>query len=92
MMYIVISYDIIDDKRRSRLAKMLLNYGRRVQKSVFECLLEDRELLELKGKIPLIIDQKTDSVRFYQVCARCVNAIEILGWGTVSEDEDIIIV
>ena len=43
-MFIVISYDIPADKRRTKLAQLLENYGQRVQYSVFECLLTGRQL------------------------------------------------
>lgn len=91
-MYIVVSYDVIDDKRRGILAKTLLNYGRRVQKSVFECLLEDREYIKMKQEIDSAIDMEVDSVRYYILCRRCVPNISISGMGTVSEDSDVMIV
>ena len=65
---------------------MLLAYGRRVQKSVFECHVDDRRYIELKGKLEQLIDLTIDSVRFYGVCRRCLGTIEVLGWGTVTED------
>ncbi len=91
-MYVVVSYDIIDDKRRNKIAKALLCYGRRVQKSVFECLLEEKHFLEMKTAIESLIDFEKDSVRYYFLCKKCVPAIEISGWGTVSEEEKTIII
>ena len=91
-LYIVVSYDIVDDKKRLKLAKELLNYGKRVQKSVFECRLDERRFLEMKRKIERIIDMEEDSVRYYFLCKKCVNNIEISGIGTITEDEDLIIV
>lgn len=91
-MYIVVSYDVIDDKRRGQLAKTLLNYGRRVQKSVFECLLEEREYIKMKQEIDSTIDMEVDSVRYYILCQRCILNISISGMGTVSEDSDVMIV
>ena len=91
-MYIVVSYDIVDDKKRTRVAKELLSYGRRVQKSVFECLLDERRFLEMKQRIEKLIDLEKDSVRYYFLCRRCIEGIQISGWGTVTEDEELIIV
>jgi CRISPR-associated protein Cas2 len=91
-MYVVISYDIVDDAKRLRVAKLLKNYGQRVQKSVFECRVDERRYLELKGRLEKIIDMENDSVRYYALCQRCVGTIEISGWGTVLEDEEVIIV
>jgi CRISPR-associated protein Cas2 len=82
----------VDDTKRLKLAKLLQDYGRRVQKSVFECLIDDRRFLVLKQEIEKIIDLEADSVRYYILCQRCVSNIEVSGWGTVSEDPDIIIV
>lgn len=91
MLYIV-SYDIPDDKRRSKLAKMLLDFGNRVQFSVFECILEIEGLAEMKNKIGRIITEKDDRVRIYPVCADCKGGIKIYGKGKISEIESVYIV
>jgi CRISPR-associated protein Cas2 len=91
-MYIVISYDIVDDKKRLKVSKLLKNYGERVQKSVFECRVDEKMYLEIKGKLEKIIDMENDSVRYYSLCQKCAGNIEISGWGTVLEDDDIIII
>jgi CRISPR-associated protein Cas2 len=91
-MFITISYDIADNRRRQRLAKLLLNYGHRVQKSVFEVQVDDRQYLKLKKSIGEIIDWEDDSVRYYFLCSRCLGNIEISGWGVVREDEEVIVV
>ncbi|MCL4512674.1 MAG: CRISPR-associated endonuclease Cas2 [Candidatus Eremiobacteraeota bacterium] len=91
-MHRVISYDIVNDDRRLKVAKLLLNYGKRVQKSVFECNLDEKQYLYLKEKIDSLIDMDVDSVRFYSLCQRCVEGIAISGWGTVSQNEDLFIV
>lgn len=85
-MFVLISYDIVDDGKRTKAAKLLTAYGKRVQKSVFECHLDDRRYIELKGRLERIVDLTIDSVRFYSVCRRCVGAVEVMGWGTVTED------
>jgi len=86
-MFVVVSYDVVDDKKRARLARLLLDYGRRVQKSVFECLVDEKQFLEMKFRVERGVDLAADSVRYYILCQRCVNAVQISGWGTVSEDE-----
>ena len=91
-MYIIVAYDIVDNRKRTRVAKMLTSYGNRVQKSVFECRIDDKQYLKLRGNIKKIIDHEEDSVRYYTLCSRCMGNIEISGWGTVNEDEDVIIV
>jgi len=90
-MFITISYDIVDNRRRAKLAKLLLDYGYRVQKSVFECDLDDRQFLKLKGLIEALIDWEEDSVRYYFLCGRCRGNVEVSGWGVVREEEEVII-
>jgi CRISPR-associated protein Cas2 len=91
-MFLVVSYDVVDDKRRLKVAKLLTDFGRRVQKSVFECDLDDRRFLALKEKMEKIIDHEEDSVRYYFICARCRRAVEVSGWGSLREEEEVIIV
>ncbi|VFQ43162.1 CRISPR-associated endonuclease Cas2 [Desulfoluna butyratoxydans] len=87
----LISYDIVDDKRRNKLAKVLKDYGHRVQYSVFECLLDTPLFLSLRGRITSVIDSREDSVRVYALCGRCEKEIEIMGQGEVREDKDVYI-
>jgi CRISPR-associated protein Cas2 len=91
MLYLVVSYDITEDRRRNRVAKLMENYGKRVQYSVFECLLQEYSLLQLQEQLQAILDFETDSVRFYRLCVRCRNAIEILGRGTTQHEEPFVI-
>lgn len=91
-MFYIVSYDIPDDKRRTKLSKTLLDFGDRVQYSVFECVLDNDALLELKHKIKKIIVEEKDRVRIYTVCANCEKSIEIYGKGEVTEIENIYIV
>lgn len=86
-MFLVVSYDVVDDKTRGKVAKLLLDYGRRVQKSVFECVIDEKRYLEMKIKLERLVDMQADSVRFYVLCQRCVPAIQVSGFGTVTEDE-----
>lgn len=85
-MFILISYDIPDDKRRTRVAKALENFGTRVQYSVFECLLTATQLTEVRTRLTAIISLADDSVRCYFLPADAVPKIAILGRGTVTED------
>jgi CRISPR-associated protein Cas2 len=91
-MFLLVSYDVADDRRRLKVAKVLTNYGQRVQKSVFECDLDDRRGLKLKQEVDRLIDHEEDSVRYYTLCPRCRRAVEVSGWGAVSEDDEVIIV
>jgi len=67
----IISYDVIENRKRNRICEILKDYGYRLQKSVFACSLDSRAMAELKHKIAAIIDQETDSVIFISLCAAC---------------------
>jgi CRISPR-associated protein Cas2 len=88
---ILISYDIPDDRRRTRLAHTLKDFGERVQYSVFECRLEEDQLDRLRSRVARLVAPEEDSVRFYRLCAGCVRNIEIQGLGVVKEDPEIYI-
>jgi CRISPR-associated protein Cas2 len=81
MMLIVVSYDIVSDKRRRRVYKLLEGYGERQQFSVFECDISDKKLTGLRNKLASLIDPDEDSVRIYRLCASCRAAADILGTG-----------
>ena len=90
--FMVVSYDIKENKRRTRVSKTLLDYGSRVQYSVFECNLNDKHISALMDKLKRIIDQKEDTVRFYTLCQNCVANIHIVGTGELTSDEDVYII
>jgi len=64
-MYIVVTYDISNDKQRSKLAKNLLQFGIRTQKSFFECEVNKRELAIIK-KLLEKYSEPEDSVTIYE--------------------------
>jgi CRISPR-associated protein Cas2 len=90
-MFYLVSYDIPDDKRRTKLAKTLKDFGDRVQYSVFECILDANLLERMKEKITGLIDESEDSVRIYDLCAGCEKNIVIIGQGMVSKEEEVYI-
>ena len=75
----VIAYDIPDDKRRTKIHKILLGYGKWTQYSLFECFLTRKELVLLRSKLTEQLVAKEDSVRFYPLCANCVSKVETVG-------------
>jgi CRISPR-associated protein Cas2 len=91
-MLIVVSYDLPDDRRRTRLADALEDFGVRVQYSVFECLLPPEQVERLRDRMAKLIDPTADSVRIYRLCQDCVERVEILGQGKVTEDPDVYVV
>lgn len=65
--YVLIIYDITNNKRRTKLAKYLNGYGFRVQKSAFEAKVEMGLYRKLLKEIPKYIDTEEDSVRIYKI-------------------------
>jgi CRISPR-associated protein Cas2 len=80
MSSIVVVYDISDNKTRRIVGEILEGYGKRVNRSVFECQIKNtkqRQALELA--ILNEIDIGVDSVRIYSVCANCIQTSSVLG-------------
>ncbi|MFM8306162.1 MAG: CRISPR-associated endonuclease Cas2 [Microcystis aeruginosa] len=98
-MYFVVSYDISDDKRRTKIHNTLKSYGQRVQYSVFECDLTDTQYAKLRGRLSKLIKPDTacpelrrrDSIRFYFLCACCRGKVERIG-GELPRDNTIFFV
>lgn len=74
--FIVVVYDISDDRRRTKLHDLLVQYGTPVQYSVFECLLNEKRLAKIKRDVAKVIKPKVDKVRYYFLCQACVKRIE----------------
>lgn len=91
-MFYAISYDIRDDRRRLQVAKILKDYGQRVQLSVFEADLDAKALARLQKRLARCLAPAEDSLRFYPLCAACVTKIIILGQGAVTQDPEVIII
>ncbi|MEO0110991.1 MAG: CRISPR-associated endonuclease Cas2 [candidate division WOR-3 bacterium] len=91
-MFIVITYDIKNDRRRSLILNTLKNFGRWVQYSVFECVLEPSQCDRLILKLSSLIKPSEDSIRFYIICEECKRKVIILGRGSVTEEEEVYIV
>ncbi|MFA7481778.1 MAG: CRISPR-associated endonuclease Cas2 [Vulcanimicrobiota bacterium] len=84
--FYIISYDVVKNSRRNRIAKALVNFGERVQKSVFECVITEKQYYQLKEKLDKQIDRETDSIRYYRICRGCHDSVEVTGCGTVTQD------
>jgi CRISPR-associated protein Cas2 len=86
-MYILVSYDIVDNRVRGKVMKLLKNYGQHVQLSVFECDLDERMYQKMRSEVERLIKKKEDSVRYYRLCRGCLERVVISGWGEVERDE-----
>lgn len=80
-MYVLITYDVCTvnaagKARLRRVAKTCLDYGQRVQNSVFECKVDPAEWVTMKHRLLENIDPKTDSLRFYYLGANWHHKVE----------------
>lgn len=63
----VVSYDIADPKRLRKVYRLMRGWGDHIQLSVFRCELNARELVELRSRLALVINQSVDQVLFVDV-------------------------
>ncbi len=92
-MIYVVCYDITDDSRRQKVCELLKGYGTHVQYSVFECDLEEKELLRKMIKDILAeINESEDFVRIYPLCGWCTKSVLIYGQGKLEYDNDFYII
>ena len=83
-MLVLITYDVntgdaAGRRRLRQIAKQCVNYGQRVQNSVFECMLDSAECRLLQAKLLSIMDEEKDSLRFYYLGKRYENKVEHFG-------------
>lgn len=81
MLLYLITYDIPVNRRRKKIADLLEGYGRRVQYSVFECILTRDQYTELQQRLKRHVLPAEDSVRFYPVSRHTLAQVET--WGGV---------
>ena len=83
-MLVLITYDVNTETnagktRLRQVSKQCTNYGRRVQNSVFECIVDNAQCVELKAILSDIIDKNLDSLRFYYLGNNYQTKIEHIG-------------
>lgn len=91
-MHYVIAYDVVDNRRRNRLAKFLESQGRRVQKSVFECDLSSEELQKLSAQVKKFLKISEDRCHIYRLCGECLPKRIALGRAIEPDLKEIIVV
>lgn len=96
-MQVLITYDVetvtpAGKKRLRQVAKVCLDYGQRVQNSVFELNIYPANLVEIKNKLEKIIDPKKDSIRIYNLGKNWERRVESLGRDdTYNPEKDLLI-
>lgn len=83
----IVAYDISDEKRLTRVAKVMLDYGVRVQKSIFEIAAPDNVFLIMKRRVEEIIVAEVDGVKYFPLCNRCAGTVEIIGQGQFTDPD-----
>ncbi len=94
---VLITYDVNTEtaqgrKRLRQVAKQCVNYGQRVQNSVFECVLDSTQFAEVKHKLEQLIDKEKDSLRFYNLGNNYKSKVEHLGAKPGFDIEGVLIV
>lgn len=83
-MLVLITYDVNTEtaqgrRRLRQVAKQCVNYGQRVQNSVFECLLDEAQFKQVQALLQKLIDPERDSLRFYNLGNNYKNRVEHVG-------------
>lgn len=83
-MLVLITYDVNTQTaagraRLRKVAKQCVNYGQRVQNSVFECQVDSVKYRQIKAILEEIIDKETDSLRFYNLGDKYKSKVEHMG-------------
>ena len=84
IMLLLITYDVNTEttagkNRLRKVAKQCENYGRRVQNSVFECIVDQAQSVKLKAMLSGIVDEKVDSLRFYYLGNKYQTKVDHVG-------------
>ena len=96
-MLVLITYDVNTETaagraRLRKVAKQCVNYGRRVQNSVFECIVDNAQCIMLKSLLADIIDVSVDSLRFYYLGNKYATMVEQIGVDKGIAADDVLIV
>ncbi len=96
-MLVLITYDVNTEtaegrRRLRRVAKLCVDYGQRVQNSVFECLLDAAQYASLKARLIAEIDPDQDSLRFYLLGNAYRQKVEQAGRAPAWRQDDVLLV
>ena len=96
-MWVLVTYDVNTEtaagrKRLRTVAQVCKNYGQRVQKSVFECTVNQAQFERMRGRLLHIINEKEDSLRFYKMASARDKTVEEFGIGQVIDFEGPLVV
>jgi CRISPR-associated protein Cas2 len=80
-MFYLVCYDMVNNRRRDRVSRLLEGYGLRIQKSVFECVLtpDQYALLQRRLQTKRYVNPAEDQIRFYPMSPRHRQLVLIVG-------------
>lgn len=81
MLFYIVVYDIPSDQRRQKVANLLEGYGKRVQYSVFECVLTPVKYDELRQRLKKKVKLTEDNIRFYPLSRHTLGQVDVWGIG-----------
>jgi|LakMenE18May11ns_1017448.scaffolds.fasta_scaffold8391159_1 CRISPR-associated protein Cas2 len=83
----IVTYDVRDDRRRARISALLAKNGVRIQRSVFQCVLESGEMAEIVSYCGGILDLDVDVLQVFTMCESCREHQVSLGQANLALDE-----
>jgi CRISPR-associated protein Cas2 len=87
-MNMIVAYDIAEPHRLNRVAKILKDYGVRVQKSIFEVTVDAMLFAEMKRRVEDEIETSEDGVKYFPLCEKCAGTLEIIGQGVYTDPDE----
>ena len=86
-MNMIVAYDIADPQRLAKIARLMLDYGKRVQKSIFEASVNPFIFQQMKANMEAIIKEDEDGVKYFPLCPKCAGTVEIIGKGIYTDPD-----
>lgn len=80
-MFVLVAYDIAEPRRLQRIAKIMEDYGDRVQYSIFEMDVDQATFREMRQRTEKVLDEEQDGVKYFFLCERCAGRLDVVGRG-----------
>jgi CRISPR-associated protein Cas2 len=78
-MFVLVVYDIAEPKRIQRIAKIMEDYGDRVQYSVFEMEVDQATFGQMRRRTEKVLEEEEDGVKYFFLCERCAGCVDVVG-------------
>jgi CRISPR-associated protein Cas2 len=86
-MNMIVAYDIANPRRLQKIAKVMKDYGRRAQKSIFEVETEETTFAQMRRRVEGIMDPAVDGVKYFPLCNRCADTLITIGLSASEQEE-----